>query len=130
MQQDRIGHHPAYLLVDCTGADERVLSETYRAFAVECVARQVKRALVNAVDSDPDCHHGLRDALTMMVLAGIAPGFRLALVTNVPPLQKLFADLARDLGALHISATLFTHERAAVEWLSPAAAALTLTSGP
>jgi hypothetical protein len=117
MQRNRIEHRPGYLAVHCAGADERSLSETYRAFAVECLATQAKCVMLDASNSDPESHHGLRDALATMVLAGMPAGFRLAPVTNTPSLQRRFADLSRDLGALHIPAQVFAREGPAVEWL-------------
>ncbi|HUQ75763.1 MAG TPA: hypothetical protein VM183_13645 [Burkholderiales bacterium] len=123
MQVTRLERHPGYLAVHCSAAAQRELSQLYRDLAVECLETQVKCVLLDALDSDPENHHGLRDALTTMVLAGIPPGFRLALVTNVPSLQRMFAFLVRDLEILDIPTRLFEEKSAAVEWLSSSAGA-------
>lgn len=116
---------PGYLWVDCRNADARGMSEACRALAVECLTKEINHVLIDAIDCDPDGHQALRDAFTMMILAGIPDRFRLALVTDVPRVQVLFDDLQRDLLLLDIRARRFGRESDAVEWLVPARAART-----
>ena len=103
---------------DCREADAREFADTCRALAVECISKEVKRVLVDATNCDPDGAAALRDAFTMMMLAGIAAGFRVALVTNVRGAYALFVDLQRDLALLHVQARVFEEVGAASEWLA------------
>lgn len=122
MKDSALEPRAGYLSVDCRCADARAMSEACRELAVECLEKQVNRVLVDAIDCDPEGHHALRDAFTMMILAGIPDRFRLALLTDVPRVRALFADLQRDLRLLNIEARLFGREAEAVEWLLPASA--------
>lgn len=99
------------------------MSEACRAFAIECLTRQINRVLVDATGCEPEGHYALRDALTTMLLAGIPSRFGLALVTEAPRVRALFRDLQRDLRALHVSAMVFEREDEALDWLLQAPAA-------
>ncbi|HUQ73322.1 MAG TPA: hypothetical protein VM183_01250 [Burkholderiales bacterium] len=123
MQPTRLERYPAYVAVQCRAAEQSELSQLYRDLAIECLHGHVKCVLLDALDSDPANDRALRGALTTMLLAGVPSGFRLALVTNVPSLQRMFAFLVRDLEMLDIPAKLFADNAAAVEWLSQAAEA-------
>ena len=102
---------------NCRGADAREFADTCRALAVECIEKDVKRMLVDATDCDPEGVFALRDAFTMMTLAGMPAGFRVALVSNVRRAHDFFVDLERDLTLLRIQAKLFDDARAASDWL-------------
>lgn len=106
-----------YIRVDCTGAGARDLSALYQDFAVACVERQLERALVKANDGNPEDHISLRDAFTAMVLGGIAPGFRIALVAGAAPLLAACLALQRDLRRLGVDAAVFGNEDEADAWL-------------
>jgi hypothetical protein len=108
---------PGYLSVDSGQGDQRQIAELYRAFAVACVERQFDRALLKAHDGDPEDHLSLRDAFTMMILAGIAPGFRIAFVTDTLRIARAFQRLRRSLGELGLDAGVFGDEHQAVRWL-------------
>lgn len=113
-----IEQRAGYLSVDCGRCDDaRPVSELYRTFAVECVTKQVDRVLIRAADCGPEGRHALRDALTVMLLGGIAPGFRLAMVTRVARIHSYFLELQRDLRRLGIHLALFAEEGEAVQWL-------------
>ncbi|HEY5897009.1 MAG TPA: hypothetical protein VIV54_05560 [Burkholderiales bacterium] len=122
MKDSAIESRQGYLAVDCRSADARAMSQACRALAVECLEKQINRVLIDAIECDPEGHYALRDAFTMMILAGIPDRFRLALLTDVPHVRVLFADLQRDLRLLNIEARLFGRENEAVEWLLPASA--------
>ena len=112
-----IEHHPYYVAVDCRNADVALWSERSRALAVACIEQNVNRVLVDATDCDPAGHFALRDALTALILAGVPPGFRLALVTNLSRLEAFFGILKRDLEWLSIPTRCFTDVDEAVQWL-------------
>jgi hypothetical protein len=106
-----------YIRVDCTDGGAREASRLYQDFAVACVERRLVRALVKAGGTDPQDQLSLRDAFTAMVLAGIAPGFRIALVAPAGPIAAAFRKLQRDLRQLRIDAAVFRREDEAREWL-------------
>ena len=112
-----IQHRGRYLHVDCRGAHAALWAERCRAFADVSLARDVSRVLVDATDCEAEGQRALRDALTQLVLAGIAGGLRLALVTNVPGVRAAFVTLERDLLVVDIWVKLFAHDKDALEWL-------------
>ena len=108
------------LIADCTNADAGEMAQACRDLAAQCLSRELNRVLVHANGCHPEAHHLLRNAFTTMLLAGIPAGFRLALVTDVPRVWALFADLQRDLALVKVHAKAFNHESDAVEWLRAA----------
>ena len=93
------------------------LAETYRALAVACVERQIARVLILAGDDEPAGERALRDAMTMMVLAGIPEDFRLALVAALPRAAQTYRNTPRDFNAVGIKTRLFENEEDAARWL-------------
>ena len=93
------------------------IAELYRALAVTCVERQVTRVLIVAGDDEPAGERALRNALTMMVLAGVPRGFRLALVAAVPRVADTYRNTPRDFTAAGIGTRLFDNEADAAHWL-------------
>lgn len=93
------------------------LAELYRALAVTCVERQIARVLILAGDDEPAGERALRDAMTMMVLAGIPDDFRLALVAALPRTAQTYRNTPRDFNAAGITTRLFASEEDAVQWL-------------
>lgn len=122
MKNSRLEYRAHYLLVDCNHADGHDMSDACRELAVECLARQTNRVLVQALGCDPEAHFPLRNAFTTMVLAGIPSGFRLALVTDVPRVRALFGNLQQDLQLLNIHVRAFLQESEAADWLQQAVA--------
>jgi hypothetical protein len=114
-----ITQHPGWLALDCPRVGVREISQLYRDFAVACVNQQVDRALLQATDGDADDHLGLRDAFTMMLLAGIPSGFRVALLARSPRVLELFQALRADLRRLRVDAAVFVQETEALDWLAP-----------
>lgn len=98
----------------CTATE---IAELYRSLAVSCVQRQISRVLLIAGDDDPAGEHALRDAATIMVLAGIPTDFRLALVIALRRALAVYGNTERDLSAVGIRTRVFTTEEEAVLWL-------------
>src|SRR5260221_11362822 len=73
-----------YLVVEPGLSSAAELQSTYRAFAVLCIKNRITRALVKAIDSDPAGEHALRDAFTMMLMAGTTARLKPALVAGKP----------------------------------------------
>lgn len=117
---DHVDDGTAYLVVDCSRSFAHELSPLYRALALECVAKQPVRMLVSAAQSakgDPNDHLALRDALTLMVMAGLPPAFRVALVADAPGLRRSFLSLVLDLKQLGVTAAVCEDENEAWGWL-------------
>lgn len=96
------------------------IAELFRALAVTCVQKQVPRVLIVAGDDDPAGRTALRDALTVMVLAGIPSDFKLALVATAERVRLTYRNAQRDLCAAGITARLFGSEADAKRWLDSA----------
>lgn len=105
-----------YIRVDGMGAGVRELSRLYQDFAVACVERQLERAVVLG-DGDPEDQLSLRDAFMALVLGGIAPGFRIALVAGTGPVRDAFLGLQGELHRLGVDAAVFGSEDDAHAWL-------------
>ena len=114
-----ITQHSGWLALDCPRVGVREISQLYRDFAVACVNQQVDRSLLQASDGDAHDHLGLRDAFTMMLLAGIPSGFRVALLARSPRVLELFHALRSDLRRLRVDAAVFVDETEALDWLAP-----------
>jgi len=93
------------------------ISALYRALAVLCVEKQISRVLVIAGDDDPAGEHALRDALLVLMLAGLPPSFRLALVAGTPRVAATYRNAQCDLCAAGVTTRLFESEPAAMQWL-------------
>src|SRR5260221_2188787 len=98
-----------YLVVEPGLSSAAELQSTYRAFAVLCIKNRITRALVKAIDSDPAGEHALRDAFTMMLLAGIPAGWKLALVAGTPAVEARYPNAQRDLTLAGREARRFRH---------------------
>ena len=119
------------LWADGRRTDARVFASICRALAVACMENEIKRVLIDATDSDPDGVQAVRDAFTVMVLAGVPPGFRVALVVNVPQVRGFFVNVQRDLAQLRIEAKVFDQVEPAADWLAcPRASVKTDTRVP
>ena len=94
------------------------ISEIYRALAVRCISGDVKRVLIKPGDDDYAGERALRDAFTMILLAGITPGFRLALVAVRPGIEARYRVCERDLRLANVDARLFSNETEALAWLA------------
>lgn len=93
------------------------IGELYRALAVTCLERQITRVLVIAGDDEPAGERALRNALTMMILAGIPDGLRLALVATSRRVARTYRHAERDFTAAGIATRVFENEEDAARWL-------------
>jgi hypothetical protein len=96
------------------------IDELFRELAVVCVQKQYRRVLVVAGDDDPAGESALRDALTVMVLAGIPSDFKLALVAPSDRVEFTYRNAQRDLCAAGITTRVFEREPEARAWLESA----------
>jgi hypothetical protein len=106
------------IYADARGNSARDFADTCRAVAVACLSQDIQQVLIDASHCEAQGIGALRDALTTMVRAGIAAGFRVAFVTDVREMQRLFVELERDLALLEIHAGQFENPGAAAEWLA------------
>jgi hypothetical protein len=111
-----------YLAVDCGNGSEREVAQLYRDFAVACVEKQASRVLLKARHGGMEADRALRDALTVMLLAGIPSEFRIGFVAESRPTSDVLAALRDELRRLGVAAALFDSEEPALAWLGPAAA--------
>lgn len=93
------------------------LGDLYRDFAVLCVEKQYRQALVVAGEEQHAGEQALRCAVTMMLLAGIPRDFRLALVAASTNVAAAYRRAQRDLCAAGVAARLFDSEQDATSWL-------------
>jgi hypothetical protein len=98
-----------------TSAQE--LGELYRDFAVLCVEKQYRQALVLAGEDRRAGEQALRCAITMMLLAGIPRDFRLALVAASTHVAAAYRLAQRDLCAVGVTTRMFDSVRDATNWL-------------
>jgi len=115
--EHRLVQTPAYLRAEFTFGTVTENAELFRALAVACLERQIRRVLVAAGDDDPADERALRDALAIMVLAGLAEGFRLAVVAAKPRVAHAYRNFQRDMSAAGVATRLFESEDDAVRWL-------------
>lgn len=113
----RINESSGHLRVEFGYVTVSEIAELYRALAVACVERQVTRVLIVAGDDEPEGERALRDALTIMVLAGLPEDFRLALVAALPRVAQTYAVTQRDFIAAGIATRVFQTEQEAARWL-------------
>jgi len=93
------------------------LGELYREFAVLCVEKQYRQALVLAGEDRRAGEQALRCAVTIMLLAGIPRDFRLALVAASTNVAAAYRLAQRDLCAAGVAARLFDSKQDAAGWL-------------
>lgn len=108
------------LVLEYGRSSAQELGELYRDFAVLCVEKQYRQALVLAGEDRRAGEQALRCAVTMMLLAGIPGDFRLALVAASTDVAAAYRLAQRDLCAAGIAARLFETEQDAARWLEGA----------
>ena len=97
-------------------ADE--VQECYRAFVNECLRGNCERALIVGRASVDAFHHlALRDALRSMSVAGVPPGFRIALVAETADLIAVYDAAVVEAGRCGIDARRFSTAAEAERWL-------------
>ena len=117
---DRFQSLDGCMRIDAERCNHRQSANLYRQFAVSVLERQVVRALL-LIDGDPEALLTLRDAGTVLTLAGMPEGFRLAIVERdrKPALKAQVRALAADLRRVGMNAAVFTTEEEAIAWLQP-----------
>ena len=108
---------PGYLRADSRCSEAREIAALFREVAVTCVQKQTTRLLI-IVDDDPAGQRALRDALTVMVLAGIPSQFRLAIVAASDRASVAYRQAQRDFCAAEVTTRLFDSETDAATWLT------------
>lgn len=108
---------PGRLVLEFGPTTPHELGELYRAFAVTCIEKQFRQALILAGDADRAGEQALRVAATIMLLAGIPRDFRLALVAASAEVAAAYRKAPGDLCAAGVAARLFDSERDAARWL-------------
>ena len=105
------------LVLEYGPSSAQELGELYRDFAVLCVEKQYRQALVLAGEDRRAGEQALRCAVTMMLLAGIPRDFRLALVAASTQVAAAYRLAQRDLCTVGVAARMFDSERDAARWL-------------
>ena len=118
-----IRRNGGYLLVELGGSSDGETADICRALAVFCVHNGVKQLLVKLGDEGVVAERSLRDAMTTMLLAGISPDFKLALLAENPRIKMLYRNAQRDLSLAGVDAKLFDREEDADRWLNSGGAA-------
>ena len=93
------------------------VAAVYRALAERCVRERFARVLVTTIDNDSVTERALRNAFSTMLLAGIPPAFRMALVAATPQIEARYRSLRSDLRYLAIEMEFFSSEDEAARWL-------------
>lgn len=111
--------HPTYVLVDFSdGRTSTEIAAAYRYFAILCIQKDTRRALVVAGDDDATAHYALRDAFTTVILAkGIPSNFRLALVGHTTAVQAVYRLIERDFRVLGFNTQIFSDTDKATVWI-------------
>ena len=111
----RVGER--YCRLDATRISEREAAALYRQLAVESIEGAIAGAVL-VWERDPVSSLSLRDAATIMALAGVPEGYRLALVTRKHDAQaEAIRALEADLRRARLDAAVFSDEALATEWL-------------
>ena len=108
-----------HLIVEPGRATPTEIGAIYRDLAVFCIEKQIRRVLVKpGDDDDPASERSLRNALTTMVLAGLPPEFRIALVAGTGRIAARYHSTERDLCMAGVNAKIFETEDNATLWLN------------
>ena len=105
------------LIVEPRYAAATEVSAIYRDLAVLCIEKQIRRVVVRPGDDDMAGEHALRVAMTIMLLAGLPPEFKMAVVADAAPIEARYRSVERDLCSAGVDAKLFETEDGALRWL-------------
>ena len=95
-----------------------LIQECYRNLAAECLNRQGKRILVvGASGGDSAVHLAGRDSMKAIALAGVPPGFRLAVVAATPDMVEVYDTAILEASSCGMQARRFGTEEQADAWL-------------
>jgi hypothetical protein len=94
------------------------IQDCYRSLATECLQRKGKSLLVVGVSGgDSFVHLAGRDSLRAIALAGVPPGFRLALVAGSADMIAVYDAAVVEAARCGIQARRFRTEEEAAAWL-------------
>ena len=114
-----IGEEAHYLRCRVIPGQTHEVQDCYRTLAAECLVRKGKSLLIVGVGgSDSLVHLAGRDALRALALAGLPPGFRLALVAVSEDMASVYDTCVREAAQYGIQARRFHTEAQAAAWLS------------
>jgi hypothetical protein len=102
-----VGAAPAYTIREC-----------YRELVSLCTEHRIRRALVVSAHADATDDAALSEAMEAMASAGLAPGFRLAMVAERPPAFSVYQSAEQGAASRGIAARAFRTRREAVQWLT------------
>jgi hypothetical protein len=86
-------------------------------FAVRCLEQHYSGALIRIADDDVIGERLLRNALTIVMLAGVPADFRLALLAANGSAAARYRDTERELTGKGMNVRLFTADAEALAWL-------------
>jgi hypothetical protein len=113
-----IDDSPQYLRCVAGPGMPHMVQECYRTLAEECLRRQGKRILViGAGGGDSAVHLAGRDAMKAIAVAGVPPGFRLAVVAATPDLVDIYDSAIVEASICGMQARRFDTEEEADAWL-------------
>jgi hypothetical protein len=113
-----IDDRPQYLRCVVGAGMPHQVQECYRTLAAECLRRQGKRILViGAGGGDSAVHLAGRDAMKALAVAGVPPGFRLAVVAATPDMVGIYDEAILEAESCGMQARRFESESEAAAWL-------------
>ena len=101
-----VGRGPTHTIVDC-----------YQELVSLCTEHHLERALVVSLDADATTHAAMAEAIEAMAQAGLAPRFKLAMLSEFPETFGVYQAAEEAAARKGIAARAFRARRAAVEWL-------------
>jgi hypothetical protein len=114
-----IGEAPAFLHCAIGPGQPHEIQECYRTLVNECLRRRGKSLLiVGAGGSDSFVHLAGRDSLRALALAGVPPGFRLALVAASADMIAIYDAAVIEASRRGIEARRLRDEEQAAAWLA------------
>lgn len=113
-----IGEAQRYLRCQVGPGQAHEVQDCYRTLAAECLVRKGKSLLVvGAGGGDSFVHLAGRDSLRAIALAGVPPGFRLALVAASADMIAVYDAAVVEAARCGIQARRFRTEEEACDWL-------------
>jgi hypothetical protein len=113
-----IDDSPQYLRCVVGPGLPSLIQECYRNLAAESLHRQGKRILVIGTGGgDTAVHLAGRDSMRAIALAGVPPGFRLAVVAATPDMVDVYDTAILEASSCGMQARRFDTEDEAAAWL-------------
>lgn len=113
-----IDEAPRYLRCEVGPGQPHEIQECYRTLCAESLLRKGKSLLViGAGGGDSFVHLAGRDSLRALALAGVPPGFRLALIAKTADMIAIYDAAVVEAARCGIAARRFRTEAEAAAWL-------------